>query len=533
MKHPDSQSKSDTQSIPLGSPIERESIAKTRRQTVRLTVSIPAVTALIVIGGGVFLRDQLLTIALDPGTSPRIKDGIEYSADLVLIFTGVVATISALVGLLLALQIVKPLRAIEESLAALTRGELTQVPSSPLSEFSNLGSTFNSMVTHLERLFAERDRQMQESSARARLLLDKAGCVRFAEGALKRILNVAPRDLVGGDFSAPQAVHENAGVQALMRGCAQLLGAATPTGAAECDIVFTRGAEDVVLNLMISPLVAEGEGPEEWLLEIRDVTAVKSFREQMQRADRLAAVGTLATGIAHEIRNPLASMKGMMQLLEEQTASGAAPIVPPEEYHRRVIGEIVRLERLVSAIMDFAQGEPQLPEETDLNELLRASAEAAILSAGPGADIVELRFELEDGIPHPILQQGRLHQALLNLIKNAVEAVVERGSGAIRISSMYLPVNEIRPLILCIANPCDFMSQEDIERIFEPFHTTKAEGTGLGLPIAYQAVVSNGGVLECDMEEGNLRFWIRLPLDSRTDLRRSSGVVLKAPKTIA
>jgi len=530
MKLPDNTHHAEGIDLPVGGPIERESLAKTRRQTVRLTVSIPAITALIVIGGGVFLRDQLMTIALDPATSPRIKDGIEYSADLVLIFTGVVATISALVGLLLALQIVKPLRALEESLEALTRGELTQIPSSPLSEFSNLGSTFNSMVNHLERLFAERDRQMQEAAARARLLLDKEGSVRFAEGALKRILNINPRDLHGGNFSSETAEHENPGVQALMRGCAKLLHAAPSATSAECDIVFPRGHEEIVLSLVLSPLVAEGDGAEEWLLEIRDMTAAKSFREQMQRADRLAAVGTLATGIAHEIRNPLASMKGMMQLLQEQTEREGPPIVPPEEYHRRVIGEIVRLERLVSAIMDFAQGEPQLPEETDLNDLLRATAEAALLSAKDGSDFVELRFELEEDLPHPVLQQGRMRQALLNLIRNAVEAVAERGSGAVRISSMHLPVNEVRPLILCVANPCESLSQSEIERLFEPFHTTKAEGTGLGLPIAYQAIVSNGGVLECDMEGEELRFWIRLPLDSRLDLRRTSGVVLKSVK---
>ena len=107
---------------------------------------------------------------------------------------------------------------------------------------------------------------------------------------------------------------------------------------------------------------------------------------------------------------------------------------------------------------------------------------------------------------------------------------MERGSGGVRISSMYLPVNEVRPLILCISIPCDLLSEDEIERFFVPFDTTMAEGTGVGLPIAYQAIVSNGGVLECDMEDGDLRFWIRLPLDSRTDLRRTSGVVLKSIK---
>lgn len=510
--------------------IPSESLARTRRQTVRLTVSIPALISLVVIAGGVFVRNQLLTTAEQKGLSAAVREGIDYSADLVMLFTIIMAFLSAGVGLLLALQIVRPLRDIEESMAALARGELATMRNTPLGEFSYIGSTFNSMVTHLERLFAERDRQMKEAAARARFLVSREGAILSAEGAVRRILGISPRELVGHRAGSP--FPEGSGAdsgEAVLNACARMLAGARPTGSVEEDIELSQGGETVALSLVLSPIVTGEQGVEQWLFEVRDITGAQSFREQMQRADRLAAVGTLATGIAHEIRNPLASMKGMMQLLDEQSRGDQPALIPPQEYHQRIIGEIERLERLVNAIMDFAQGDPEPAAETDLNELLRSVAEGAMLSSESDAHLVQLRMEFDPNLPMPSVQQGRLRQALLNLARNAVEHVVAHGGGVVRLSTMYLPVNELRPIILCVANSCDRMMPDELERLFEPFHTTKAGGTGLGLSIAYQAVVSNGGILEADWEDGEIRFWVRLPMDARLDLRRSSGVVRKTP----
>ncbi len=513
-----------------GASIPRESLARTRRQTVRLTVSIPAIISLVVIAGGVFVRNQLITTSQQKGLSVAVREGLDYSADLVTLFTIIMAILSAGVGLLLALQIVRPLRDIEESMAALARGELAQMRNTPLGEFSYIGSTFNSMVTHLEHLFAERDRQMKEAAARARFLIARDGTILSAEGAVRRIMGISPREIIGHRAGSPFADAPDADVgRAVLDACARVLADPRPGNSVEEDLNLIRGGEPLALNMILSPIVTGERGVDQWLLEVRDITGAQSFREQMQRADRLAAVGTLATGIAHEIRNPLASMKGMMQLLDEQSRSGQPPLIPPQEYHQRIIGEIERLERLVNAIMDFAQGDPEPPGETDLNDLMRSVAEGAMLSAGSETHLVQLRMEFDPNLPMPFVQHGRLRQALLNLARNAVEHVVEHGGGVVRISTMYLPVNELRPVILCVANTCERLSPDELERLFEPFHTTKAGGTGLGLAIAYQAVVSNGGVLETDWEDGEIRFWVRLPMDARMDLRRSSGVVRKTP----
>jgi signal transduction histidine kinase len=103
------------------------------------------------------------------------------------------------------------------------------------------------------------------------------------------------------------------------------------------------------------------------------------FYEQIQRADRLAAVGTLATGIAHEIRNPLASIRGMVQLLAE---AGPEGVGSSTEYTTRILREVDRLEKLISGIMDFANKEGSPPEEVDINALLTEVVESARLNGG-------------------------------------------------------------------------------------------------------------------------------------------------------
>src|SRR5690606_26099962 len=100
---------------------------------------------------------------------------------------------------------------------------------------------------------------------------------------------------------------------------------------------------------------ADNDSPA-FLIDVRDLTGMRKFHEQMQRADRLAALGTLATGIAHEIRNPLAAMKAMTQLLNEDAANAPEGGLT-REYLPRVISEIDRLDRLVRSIMDFANTE--------------------------------------------------------------------------------------------------------------------------------------------------------------------------------
>jgi nitrogen-specific signal transduction histidine kinase len=256
------------------------------------------------------------------------------------------------------------------------------------------------------------------------------------------------------------------------------------------------------------------EGEPRLLLEVRDISGMAGFYEQIQRADRLAAVGTLATGIAHEIRNPLASIRGMVQLLSE--AGEPDESSDTGEYSKRILKEIDRLEKLIDSIMTFASSDDTPPESLNLNELLREVEMTARMRAGDKAEQIEVVWELDDSMPKAKLQTEKLRQAFLNLLVNAYQHCAKTGLSPIRIETVYLSVNSLRPIIVCISNPGEPIEEESRERLLEPFYTTKAEGTGLGLPIAYQMFLSNDGVMELECEDGEIQFWVRLPREAAT-----------------
>jgi signal transduction histidine kinase len=279
----------------------------------------------------------------------------------------------------------------------------------------------------------------------------------------------------------------------------------------------------------------EGENPTDTrrLVVLRDITGIATFYEQMQRADRLAAVGTLATGIAHEIRNPLASIRGMMQLLAESTGDSAngLPEIVQAEYHHRMLKEVDRLEKLVAGIMNFAQAAHSPVEEVDINLLLREVIESAQMQSEDASASIEINWDLDEKLPRVHLQAERLRQALLNLAINAFQHCASNGLGWIRVQSLYLPINHQRPIIICIANPGEMIAENARERLFEPFYTTKPDGTGLGLPIAYQTIIANGGVLELECGDGEIQFWVRLPKEHA--LARSDSGHIRVPTPAA
>lgn len=504
-------------------------IAAARKRTVRLIVSIPALLALIQMAGGVFIRNELLTISRTSGALAPVRQGLEFSADFVLGMSGVCAALAAAVGLVLAWSIVRPLRSIELRMLDIARGDLTALSTLPqLGELGFMGRTFNQMVGQLHRVFEERDRLLRQASSRARIQIDETGQVRSAEQSVRRLLNLDPAELIGVNLLKEPGAPEQPGstLAFLRREVRGLIEESRAGILSEHQIEIEREEEPMILLLSIAPvLVGESTSPQ-FLLEVRDITGMVSFHQQMQRTDRLAAVGTLATGIAHEIRNPLASIKGMVQLMAESARMQSGGATEEEsEFHERVIKEVVRLEGLVSAIMDFAQGEDVPPEPTDVNALLCEAVEASRQAVETEA-IIEVAYELDETLPLANMQAHRLQQAFLNLTRNAFQALAENG-GRIRIHSLHLPVNEERPIILCIANTGEPIAPEQRERIFEPFFTTKAEGTGLGLPIAYQAVAANGGMLELECEGGEIQFWVRLPLDVTRSTQFKSRTVRK------
>lgn len=505
-------------------------LTRAQARTVRLIISIPVLTLLLTLSAGTVLYLYLMNLAESTGLAAETQSDLERAAIAILLLSIVFSLVAGVIGYILARQIVVPIKELMGRMEALAEGDFTmRVEPIKLGELGQLGSTFNRMVDQLNGLFEERDRQIRESFNGAHLVLDQNGVVLQADESARRVFGITGRELLGRNLLEVDAeismVERNPRFLDTM---ARLIEKSLQGKPASRSVPVRGEKPGTEQRYFVSCTALEGDKDNEQrvLMEVRDISGMAGFYEQIQRADRLAAVGTLATGIAHEIRNPLASIRGMVQLLCEFGTEGTTPGGgnSSDEYLRRILSEVDRLDKLIAGVMSFANTDESPAEATDLNALLRDVEESARLRVGAGTEKVKVRWELDETLPDGRFQAGKLRQAFLNLIVNAYQHCVENGTEYLRIETVHLSVNPQRPLIVCISNPGSPIEDDVRERLFEPFYTTKASGTGLGLPIAYQTILSNGGVLELECEENEIQFWVRLPREAPT-ARSSSRLI--------
>jgi two-component system sensor histidine kinase HydH len=223
--------------------------------------------------------------------------------------------------------------------------------------------------------------------------------------------------------------------------------------------------------------------------------------EQMKRAERLFAVGQLAAGLAHELRNPLGSVAGAAGILQRN-----AHLEPKHQECLEIINkESQRLNRLLTEFLDFARPRPPKYQSVDVDSLLSSVIQLA--AHGVGNSAVELRKETAPPLPPVEGDPEMLKQLLLNLVINAIQAMPEGGevvvSAALREGKMWIGVQDQGTGI----------APERRDKIFDPFFTTKDGGTGLGLPVAHQIAEQHGGILraEANSDRGTT-FSVVLPL---------------------
>ena len=198
---------------------------------------------------------------------------------------------------------------------------------------------------------------------------------------------------------------------------------------------------------------------------------------RLEHERRLAALGEMSAVLAHEIRNPLASLKGHAQLLARSLDGDAARGAKAE----LVVREAVRLQDLANDLLDFAGSNAPDLRDTDAAALLRESAEAV--------DAARIDLRVAASLPAWPLDAARMRQALVNLLRNAVQASPD---GAHVEAAAFL---ERDRLVFEVRDHGPGIAPGEEERIFEPFHTRKLRGTGLGLPIARRAVEQQGGTI--------------------------------------
>lgn len=227
--------------------------------------------------------------------------------------------------------------------------------------------------------------------------------------------------------------------------------------------------------------------------------------QQMERADRLASVGEMSAGIAHEIKNPLAGIKGAITVLADDFPAED----PRREVVDKVIEQITRLDKAATDLLFFGRpGKPTL-DYVDTNDLLKKTM--FFVSQHPEAKNVHQTKEFTRNLPPVWVDGKQLQQVFFNIIINAIQAMKEGGTLVLQTD---LVGEQSKPSVrVLIGDSGPGIKPEDLERIFTPFFTTKTQGTGLGLAICRQLVEQQGGTIEISsrLNEGT-RVVIDLPV---------------------
>lgn len=291
------------------------------------------------------------------------------------------------------------------------------------------------------------------------------------------------------------------------------------------DLMLKRPtAPPLPVGVSVSPLFTESGTSEGAVLIIRDLSRVRDLEKAVRRADQLSLLGTLAAGLAHEIKNPLGGIKGATQLLAMELPERS----PLREYTEVMLREVERVNDIIEELMDLAR--PRPPQWSAVN-LAKVLGDIVLLQreAHRGKKI-EFQLELDPSIPPLRGDENLLSRLFLNLIKNAAEAIEKRG--IITITSkvtqdLHLNRTNGRPVPMVVVEIRDNgkgIAPEILEQIFTPFYTTKIKGSGLGLATCQKIVSEHEGLLQVESVLGQgTRFSISLPLvTARPDKNRLS-----------
>ncbi|MDU4961700.1 MAG: two-component system sensor histidine kinase AtoS [Sporomusaceae bacterium] len=237
------------------------------------------------------------------------------------------------------------------------------------------------------------------------------------------------------------------------------------------------------------------------VLVFKDFTEKRRLQEQLRRADKLASLGEMMAGVAHEIRNPLTAIKGFVQYLQ-----AAASDAERQQYMPVIVKEVDRVNRTIDELLYFARPNSADYQPVDLNDLIEKTL--FLVRNKPTKERVAFAFHPVAGLPRVEADADQIRQVLLNLMLNAVQSI--RGRGEISVRTWQ---EESEAVMLEIRDTGEGIAEADLNKIFDPFFTTKPAGTGLGLAVAQRIVTTHRGRLSIVSELGKgTAISLRLPV---------------------
>ena len=415
----------------------------------------------------------------------------------ILTFTAIVFGLLLPVSLLFVNNATQPIRKLIKGAQEIGKGDLDQkITIESRDEFSALAREFNRMAQALKTSMHEiLDLKNFKEDIFRNL---SSGIITVDETGMISSINKSAQAMLGESRSAGEGPGVEK-IQSLLKTSME-----TGTDVLDMELELLHSREEIAyVEVNSSKLTNLSGGLIGAVADIRDITRRKRMEELMVRVDKLASLGQLSAGMAHEIRNPLAGMKTSVQVLAEKAGSDDEKLLLSG-----VLSEINRLNKIVSDLLSFSRPSPPRPKAIDLTRVLEKVM--GMVKENTRKHEIRVVCRLEASLPKLLADKEQLYQIFLNLVLNSITAMEAGGTLTLN-AEIFRDSNGIRGLdresirkanrqflAVRVKDTGHGISKEDLPRVFNPFFSTSPKGTGLGLPIVHKLVEKNQGYIFID-----------------------------------
>lgn len=347
-----------------------------------------------------------------------------------------------------------------------------------------------------------------ENIDRAVIAFDQEGKVTLFNPAAETLTESSARQMLGQDYRDLFKQQET-----LLYLVKVALEEGRPITDDESLYMHRASSAPLPVNAYTTPIFSKGGNQNGAVMIIRDLSRVKELEDTLRRADRLSMLGTLAAGLAHEIKNPLGGIKGAAQLLSMELSEESGLL----DYTRIMVKEAERINFIIEELMDLSN--PREPEIGDVDLTKTLNDIVLLQKEATRGQSIQFKMKLDPSIPPVQGDEGLLTRLFLNLIKNAREAITHEGEVVIEtkiVASYHMtgPNRRSSPMVgISISDTGCGIEKDQLDRIFTPYFTTKSKGSGLGLAISQKIIEDHNGLLKIDSTPGEgTTFTISLPL---------------------
>jgi PAS domain S-box-containing protein len=437
------------------------------------------------------VRVAISTTLFRQEIAPALRSALGFALGAVLL--------SALLAILLSSATLAPLHRITAQLDSITAGGIDLEPIARKDEFGAVSTKISRIGRELRdvrKVFSTLRDNLNQIMTRVQdglLLLNAESRVVLASPSIDRFLGMRNTEIMGRD--AGELFPEGHPIREVLQISGNQI---TPVEAAEVTLDGSSGVRRAAVS---AQAISEGGSRMGTLVTLHDLDSFARIDNELEISERLAALGRVTAGVAHEVKNPLNSMRVWLEVLKTNLPAGPEPL----EAVTMLDSEIERLDRVVKTFLDFNRPLELQWEEADLPHLLAdalAAARTAIESGG-----ITVRTNVPGEFPAVRLDPELIHQVILNLVLNACDAMPPGGLLTISLAQ------ELEMVELSVADTGKGISAENQRKIFQLFFTTRPGGSGIGLANAFRFVQLHNGSIEFESEPSRgTTFHVRLPL---------------------